>query len=338
VPDEQESALARLRRLEGASAQRAGAPGQGRPALSPGERAGAGDGAGSARRRGVIGTVIALLIAVVLKGKWILLFVLGKGKLLLGALKIGPLFTTLSTMALSVVAYTGIYGAKLAAGVVILILVRELGHGIAAKLLGLRVGAPIFIPFFGAVIALKEQPKSAWIECLVGFGGPFAGLLGSAACVGLSLGTCPGPTAGLLMVLAWLTATINLFNMMPVFGLDGDRISAPFLGWYWIPGALVIIGLISASVDLVGAANPLRFFMLILGAIKGGRTWWRSRKDAPAAPIRLVDRLQGEGAQPVETLPVLDWQRRASAFLFFGLAVALGVVMLAAERQLPAHR
>src|SRR5262249_18513255 len=179
-------------------------------------------------------------------------------------------------------------------------------------------------------------PKSAWIECLVGFGGPFAGLLGCAAC--LALVPLSGPTADFLIVLAWLTATINLFNMMPVFGLDGDRISAPFLAWYWIRAALLIGGLTAASFDSVGAANPFLFFMLILGAIKGVRTWRSSRKDVPPAPVRLVDRLQAEGAAPVERVPVLDWHRRASAFLYFGLAVALGVVMLVAQSRLPTQR
>jgi Zn-dependent protease len=328
VSDEPESALARLRRLEAGRTQPTG----------PRRSASDGDGAKPARRRGVVGTVVAILVAALLKGKWLLLFVLTKGKLLLGALKIGPLLTTLSTMALSVVAYTDVFGTKLAVGVVVLILVHELGHGIMAKLLGLRVGAPIFIPFFGAFIALKEQPKSTWIECLVGFGGPFAGLLGCAACLAVSLVSPPGPRADLLMVLAWITATINLFNMMPVFGLDGDRISAPFRAWYWIPGTFVIVGMISLSIDRVGTANPFLVFMLILGAIKGGRTWWKSRRGAPAAPGRLLDRLQAVSAPPVEAIPVLEWHRRASGFLFFLLAVALDVVMLAAQRQLPAHR
>jgi len=51
-----------------------------------------------------------------------------------------------------------------AVGFVLLIFVHECGHLIAAKRIGLKVGAPVFIPFMGAIIALKEAPRNAWIE------------------------------------------------------------------------------------------------------------------------------------------------------------------------------
>ena len=45
----------------------------------------------------------------------------------------------------------------------------------AARQFGLKVGAPVFIPFMGAFIALKDAPKNAWIESCVGIGGPLLG-------------------------------------------------------------------------------------------------------------------------------------------------------------------
>jgi len=92
------------------------------------------------RRRGLLGTIGAAI-----------LFALAKGKVLLGALKFGSILQTFSTLAVSAMVYAQFYGASLAIGLVLLILIHEYGHGIAAKIMGLKVGAPIFIPFFGAV-------------------------------------------------------------------------------------------------------------------------------------------------------------------------------------------
>ena len=85
------------------------------------------------------------------RGVWVsisgaLPLVLAKGKFLLGALKFGALFKTFATLALSSWVYAQFYGAPLAIGLVLLILVHEYGHGIAATIVGLKVGAPIFSP------------------------------------------------------------------------------------------------------------------------------------------------------------------------------------------------
>ena len=328
---EAESPLQRLRRLEAEErAARAGAP--------PGE-GNAPDAGRRARRGGILAGVIAAVLLAVGKGKFILLLLLTKGKLVLGALKLGPLLTTAGTMGLMIWVYAGIYGAALAAGVVLLILVHELGHGFAARLMNLKVGAPIFIPFFGAVIALKEQPRSTWVEAVVGLGGPLAGLLGGTAVLLTGHLLAPGYWRDLSFVVAWFTFLINFFNLMPVFGLDGDRISQPFAPWYWLPGCLFVCGLAWACVEYLGQVNPFILFIIFLGAVKGGRAWWKQRQRASgrAAPERLVDRLAGrtESQRYPSEAEVLPWQRRASGWAYFGLAGALCVLTIHAHGNLP---
>ena len=257
-----------------------------------------------------------------------LLFALAKGKLLLGALKFGSLLQTLSTLALSAAVYSRYYGWNLAFGFVLLILVHEYGHGIAARIMGLKVGAPIFIPFFGAVIALKEQPRTTWIDAVVGFGGPFAGMSGGA-CV-LAAGLLLGAThwGEMLLVLAWMTFTINLFNLMPVFGLDGDRISQPFRPWFWIPGAFVLLALSIASVEASGRLHPFVLLTLILGAIKGIRLARAERRRTLAPPQpSLLEQLTRRERYADETT-VQPWQRTASAYAYFGLVAVLALLML----------
>src|SRR5579885_2501521 len=100
-----------------------------------------------------------------------------------------PVLKTGGTMLLSIGAYAIAWGWQFAVGFVLLIFIHECGHLIAAKRLGLKVGAPMFIPFMGAIIALKEAPRNAWIEAEVGIGGPLFGAFGAAVCVMIYLGT-----------------------------------------------------------------------------------------------------------------------------------------------------
>ncbi len=74
------------------------------------------------------------------------------------------------TMILSIGAYAMMWGWQFAVGFVLLIFIHECGHLVAARRIGLKVGAPVFIPFMGAIIALKEAPRNAWIEAQVGIG------------------------------------------------------------------------------------------------------------------------------------------------------------------------
>src|ERR1700745_1893296 len=118
----------------------------------------------------VVGVVIAKFFA---KLKFVLLPLL---KFLPILLKSG------GTMLLMVWVYTQLWGWQFALGFVLLLFVHESGHLLVARRFGLKVGAPVFIPFMGAFIALKEAPRNAWMEACVGIGGPILGSLGALIC------------------------------------------------------------------------------------------------------------------------------------------------------------
>ncbi len=309
-----ESPLQRLRQIEAAeraarAAQTAGSTRTSIPTTADGKTT-------PPRRRGILTTISAGL-----------LFLLAKGKVLLGAIKFGSLLQTFSTLGLSAWVYAKFYGPNLAIGLVLLILVHEYGHGIAAKTMGLRVGAPIFIPFFGAMIALKEQPRSTWVEAVVGFGGPFAGMVGGACVLTAGLLVHDEHWAGLLIALAWMTFMINLFNLMPVFGLDGDRITQPFRAWYWLPGCVVIGILAFVSVRTTGRLHPFMLLTLILGIVKGWRMLRAKRLgERGEAQKSLVERVT-QREKYVEEAAVQGWQRAASGWAYFGLVVVLSALM-----------
>lgn len=156
--------------------------------------------------------------------------------LLLSGVKLGKLFTTGGTMVLSVLAYSFIYGWRYAVGFVLLIFVHEMGHYLAARQRGLDVGAPTFIPFVGAWIALKDLPHNAETEAYVGLGGPLLGSLGALACYFAARET----GSSLLLAISYAGFFLNLFNLIPLSPLDGGRITAVLSPRIWLLGVPVL--------------------------------------------------------------------------------------------------
>lgn len=156
----------------------------------------------------------------------------------LAAIKYVPLLLkTGGTMILSIGVYAMLWGIWFAVGFVFLLFIHECGHLLAAKRFGLKVSAPMFIPFIGAVILLKEAPRNAWVESVVGIGGPLLGSAGALLCEGLYQAT------GNLMFrsLAYTGFFLNLFNLMPVGFLDGGRIVTALSPWLWLVGFAVLV-------------------------------------------------------------------------------------------------
>jgi Zn-dependent protease len=245
-----------------------------------------------------------------------LLVLLAKGKFLLAGLKLAPLLGTFASMAVFAALYARLYGAGLAIGLVLLILLHELGHGAAAKALGLRVGLPVFIPFLGAFIALKEQPRSSWVETRVALAGPAAGLFGALLC--LAWAAASPERAGLARALAHVTLAINLFNLLPAAGLDGDRATETFEPAHWLAALAGLLALLAGTRRPDGSLHPLLLMIALVGAWKA----WRARA---AASTRLVDRLAAAGRRPDER-GVEAPHRWASLAGYMGLCTALALL------------
>jgi Zn-dependent protease len=141
------------------------------------------------------------------------------------------------TMLLMIWVYMQLWGWQFALGFVLLLLVHETGHLIVARKFGLKVGAPVFIPFLGAFIALKEAPRNAWMEACVGIGGPLLGSLGALVCNVLGQIFA----APIFFALAWFGYFLNLFNLTPVGMLDGGRIVTALSRWLWLPGFALLV-------------------------------------------------------------------------------------------------
>lgn len=316
------SPLERLRELEEQARQQEHA----KNATAPHE-AGAGR-----RNQGLAGGLLVAAGLVVLKFKTIALLALTKLKFLLAGLqflKFGAWLKTGSTMFLMIWAYAGFYGWKFAAGFVVLILIHELGHGAAARWVGLRVGTPIFIPFVGAFIALKDQPRSSYHDFIIGAGGPVAGTLGGIACIGLSA-LFPGQ-AGLFLAVGYFTLVINLFNLFPVWMLDGARMARPLTLRFWIIGALGLLLLLWRVGAGGGHPNPTAIILLLLVVMRGIHAWHGQRQGAAVRPpetaLGRLEQLDAEAQRPPEESTVTSSQRQIAALTYFSLTAILIVLM-----------
>ena len=135
-------------------------------------------------------------------------------------------------MLVSVAAYSLIWGWKFAVGFVLLIFVHEMGHVLQLRREGIKASAPMFIPFFGAVIWAKSLGENALAEARVGLAGPVLGGLGSAALIPVADAT----GNDLFTALAFTGFFLNLFNMLPVVPLDGGRAMAALSPAMWFVG------------------------------------------------------------------------------------------------------
>lgn len=121
---------------------------------------------------------------------------------------------------LAVGGYALIWGWRFAVGVVLLILAHELGHYVEARRAGLDPQLPVFIPFLGAYVALRNMRFDPWVNARVSLAGPIAGGVAAAACLAVAVAI----DSDLMRALAYAGFLLNLINLVPLAILDGAHV------------------------------------------------------------------------------------------------------------------
>lgn len=210
---------------------------------------------GGGWKKGAAGLGAAALL--LFKFKSVLLFALTKGKLLLmGLTKLPTLLSMLATVGVYMVAW----GWKFAVGFVLSIYIHEMGHVWMLRRYGIRATAPMFIPGFGAFVRLNQHPATVVEDARVGLAGPIWGLAAAGACYGIYA------TTGLQYwgALAQIGGMINLFNLIPVWQLDGGRGFASLTkGQRWIAAAAAGV-MFYVTGDVEGTSHRQNIFLLII--------------------------------------------------------------------------
>jgi Zn-dependent protease len=197
------------------------------------------------------------------KLKFVLVFALGKLKFLaLGLTKASTFFS----MFLALGVYWVAFGWKFALGLVVSIYIHEMGHVASLRQHGIRASAPMFIPGLGAVVRLKDYPKTPAEDARVGLAGPLWGLGAALGAYLVHLATGWPAWGAIARVGAW----INLFNLLPVWQLDGGRafralsrserwIACAGLLLAWLltaEGMLLLLLVVGGAATLFGKAAP----------------------------------------------------------------------------------
>jgi Zn-dependent protease len=215
--------------------------------------------------RGRIGSVLAAIAALIAK-----FFAVIKGALLfLPKIK---LLSTAGTALVSVAAYSLWFGWTFALGFVILLFVHEMGHVLQLRREGIKASAPMFIPFLGAVVMMRQMPDDALAEARVGLAGPVLGTLGAGIC--LAIGEATG--SDFFFALAYIGFFLNLFNLLPIVPLDGGRAMAAMAPWTWFVGFGVLVAL-----ELL-FPSPILLIIILFAGYELYRRWKQRKSGSPA--------------------------------------------------------
>jgi Zn-dependent protease len=223
-----------------------------------------------------------------------------KGLALL-ALKAKFLGTAL-TMVLSAGAYALLFPVWFAVGFVVLIWVHEMGHVLQLRREGIPASAPMFIPFLGAFVAMKQMPKNALAEARVGLAGPVLGSLGALGAWGIFELT----QEPFFLGLAYVGFFLNLFNLLPMLPLDGGRAVGALSPAFWLVGIAALVALVIVS------PNPILILIALLGGLELWRRW------------RTRNTLEGQKYYEVSTR-----DRLLIGLVYFGLISVLAAGMAA---------
>jgi Zn-dependent protease len=259
----------------------------------------------------VVGGLVAALALLAAKAKLVAVLVLKFG-------------VTGWTMALSAWAYSTQVGWPFAALLVGLILVHEIGHGVAARRLGVRVGAPVFIPFFGAFIALRDRPGDRWGDFVIAAGGPLLGGLASLGCLAAATVTDGG--RALLAGCGYFALTINVFNLLPVWIFDGSKM----LPAVRVRDGAIGIGIGAATLIGIGlASDHVATLPLLVLVCAGWQLATRGRR-APGAGSSLLEQVAPLAAPVVARDEVMDadaGRRWWAVAGYFGMIVGYGAAL-----------
>lgn len=174
------------------------------------------------------------------------------------------------SLAVSGAGYASLYGFEHGIGFAMLLLVHELGHAIMMRMLGIKCGPMVFLPFIGAAVEMKTMPAPAY-EGLIALAGPVLGSAAAFCCMyaGLSCGD-----DALLRLARW-GFVLNIINMLPIGCLDGGRVAA-ILG-----PEIKLLGLALCGLASVVQSPSLLHGLFFVSGCYATRPW------AASSPLRL---------------------------------------------------
>lgn len=149
------------------------------------------------------------------------------------------------------------------------VLIHEYAHALMARRYGLPT-TDITLHYFGGAAAIKLQDATPKQEANVALAGPAINFVIAAALIGLAFLIAPMVTPSVLEAmykLIFLNTIIAVFNLIPIFPLDGGRILRSALQVYknksWATKASLDIGVVFSSLLLIVSIAFLHSLILL---------------------------------------------------------------------------
>lgn len=216
-------------------------------------------------------------------------------------------------LAASVAVYSVMFTVEFALALIGVLVFHEYGHLRAMKKFGIPTKGMYLIPFVGG-LAVGDMPKSRWQDVYISMMGPVFGLIMTLVFYVIYLVT-ESHFAGLV---ASTSALLNLFNLIPVYPLDGGRVvkALVFSGRNY----LALIALLSISALCFVFAWKLGFYFITFFIVIG-----------------VIDIVAGWRVGLAEDIaPLNRYGIWFSVFWYLGIvALFLGMIVMIAQDALP---
>jgi len=162
------------------------------------------------------GGALAAVALVLWKAKGLLLLAFGKLKFLTAGLSKGSTFFSFLA---SWGVYWSLWGWRFALGFLVAMYIHEMGHVAALRRFGIPATAPMFIPGLGAFVRMNKHPATVGEDARIGLAGPAWGL-GAALASYVAYALTGAP---IWAAIGHSAAFLNMFNLLPIWQLDGGR-------------------------------------------------------------------------------------------------------------------
>jgi Zn-dependent protease len=183
-----------------------------------------------------------------------------------------PYFTTGNTQLMSA-------GFIIIVGLLLSILLHELGHALAGRLFKAPVSYIELTGLGGVAHFERSLPASAFIRSVIYLAGPAVNLLlwvGLDFLAGEAAGSGNPMVALPLAVLSYSNFLLMIFNLLPAYPLDGghtlDAWLGAVLGSQWATRIVASLGLVVAA-GLVYLAFPSAIFLMLVALFIGMANW-----------------------------------------------------------------
>ena len=166
----------------------------------------------------------------------------------------------LGSFVLFVITSTKYFGTQTLIIFIAALILHEGGHLLAMKLCGYRDASLLFLPFLGAVATARKDDATITQRFFVSLAGPLPGLfLG----VILAIIFKDASYSTWIKQTSWILICLNLFNLLPIYPLDGGQIIDILLFSRFPYSDVAFKAFGAIIISLLGISHPALFLLTI---------------------------------------------------------------------------